>query len=163
FAEAPIHFKLAVEPGAVVTVVYGLCEGSFTKPGERVLILRADGADARTVDPVKDFGANQPGIYRLTARDADHDGVIDIDVGTPGNLRERQSILNALWIFSGKVPADEDILDGRADEQAFASFPAIIQPARRVVVLMSLKNAGSAVAELQPVLRIRSNHAPVFD
>jgi len=161
--EAPIHFKLAVDPGATMSVVYGLCEGSCKNPGERVLVLSADGAAAQSVDPVKDFGTNRPGLYKLVARDTNHDGVIDIYVGTPDSLRGQQSVLNALWVFSETVPADEDILAGRAEGQAFANFPAIVEPTRRAVVLMTLENAGAVTAECQPTLNIRGVHPVIID
>src|ERR1019366_6409142 len=35
----PIHFQVAVAPGAKVTVVYGFCEGRFKAPGARELVL----------------------------------------------------------------------------------------------------------------------------
>ncbi|HXQ81766.1 MAG TPA: hypothetical protein VN775_10660 [Opitutaceae bacterium] len=152
----PIHFQLAVAPGARVTVVYGLCEGRFTEPRARQLVLSAEGSETRTVDPVKDFGANQPGIYKLEAYDANHDGVIDIYAGTPAGAGAHEAVLNALWVFSGAVPADDAIIAGRADSSALASFPAILQPSRRAVVLMTLRNPSAETATRRPELRIRS-------
>jgi hypothetical protein len=104
------------------------------------------------VDPARDFGDGQPGTYRLAASDANYDGVIDI-YARAGNPK---SALNAVWVFSGAVPADAAIISGRADKQALASFPGSFQPPRRAVVTMVLENTTAAKATRQPVLRIRS-------
>jgi hypothetical protein len=159
----PIHFQLAVAPGAEVTVVFGLCEGRFKQAGERHLVLSAEGGETRTVDPVRDFGPNQPGIYKLEARDANHDGVIDIYANAPAGTQDRQVALNALWAFSGAVPSDEAIIEGRADGSALACFPAVLQPPRRAVVLMALRNPKSVAATLQPLLRIRSVYPVILN
>ena len=151
-----IHFQVAVAPGEDVTVVYGLCEGHYIEAGERLLALSAEGSETRTVDPVKDFGANHPGIYKLAARDVNNDGVIDIYVGTPPSARNRLAVVNALWVFSGTPPADDAIIAGNADNASIASFPAVLQPPRRAVVLMTLKNSSAVTATCRPVLRIRS-------
>ena len=152
----PIHFQAAVAPGAQVTVVFGLCEGRLKEPGARPLVLAAEGGETRTVDPVKDFGANQPGICKLAAHDANRDGVIDIYVSTPDDAGTREAVLNALWVFPDAVPSDDAIIDGRADGSALASFPAVLQPPRRAVVLVTLRNSGDAPAARQPMLRIKS-------
>jgi hypothetical protein len=158
-----IHFQFAVASGASVTVVYGLCMGPTMDQGARTLVLSADGAEARTVDPVKDFGVNQPGVYKLTANDANRDGVIDIHVNRLAGARGHAAMLNALWIFPNAAPPDEAILDGRADRLALASFPAILQPSRRLLILTTLKNSSAVAATLQPVLRIRSVDAVTLD
>jgi len=119
----PIRFQLAVDPGAAITLVFGLCEGRITEPGTRRLVLSAEGGEARTVDPVKDFGINQPGLCRLAARDENGDGIIDISVSIEAGSSGKDVVLNALWAFSGAVPTDDDIISGRGNSSAIASFP----------------------------------------
>jgi hypothetical protein len=154
--EGPIRFQLAVDPGAAVTLVFGLCEGRVTEPGARLLVLSAEGGEARTVDAVKDFGASQPGLYKLMAHDENGDGVIDISISAPADSPQREAVLSALWAFSGAVPEDNVLISGHADNSAIASFPDILQPQRRAIVLMTLKNSTPVTATRQPVLRIRS-------
>ena len=60
----PIQLRLIVPAGAERTLVFGLCEGWHEEPGRRPLILQTEGSPPSTVDPVKDFGPNQPGLYR---------------------------------------------------------------------------------------------------
>jgi hypothetical protein len=67
-------------PSAERTLVFGLCEGWHKEPGRRPLILQTEGSQPSTVDPVKDFGPNQPGLYKRPAADANRDGVITISV-----------------------------------------------------------------------------------
>lgn len=153
-----LHFKLAVAPGATVTVVYGLCEGRFNKPAGYTLVLSAEGGEPRSVDPVKDFGVNQPGLYKLVARDENHDGFIDIQASTPAGATHSIPVLSALWVFCDAVPADDIILSGKADELAFASYPAMLQPSRRAVVLMKLTNPTDSPRTCRPELRIRSEY-----
>ena len=151
-----IQLQLAVPTGSKVTAVFGLCEGWHKEPGKRPLVLSVEGGGSRTVDPVQDFGANQPGLYKLTAQDANSDGTIDMSVRTVEGAEDRNAILNALWVFDGAVPDDESIIKGEAGGSAFASLPGSSLPARRVVVLVTLKNSTSAVATRQPMLRIQS-------
>lgn len=163
----PIHFQAAVTPGAAVTVVYGLCERQYTKPGAHLLVLSAEGGETKTVDPVKDFGVNTAAIYKLNARDVNHDGKIDIFIVSPSqpddNLHRRATVLNALWIFTGQVPPDEAIISGRADELAYAAFPAILQPPRREVIIINLRNTTQVAKNCQPLLRMRSWYPVVWD
>lgn len=153
-----LNFKLAVARGATITVVYGLCESRFNKPGEYVLELSAEGCETRAVDPIKDFGTNQPGLYKLVARDANLDGFIDIQAGLPDGAAHVVPVLSALWAFSGAVPADDIILSGKADDLALASYPATLQPARRAVVLMKLTNTTVDTRTCRPELHIRSEY-----
>ncbi|MBM4087999.1 MAG: hypothetical protein FJ276_01010 [Planctomycetes bacterium] len=151
-----IRLLLAVPAGQQVTVVFGLCEGWHKEPGKRPLVLGVEGGESRTVDPVRDFGANQPGLYRLTAQDADRDGFIEVTVATPEGAEDRNPILNALWAFDGPPPDEESILTGTADASALATLPGSLLPERRAVVLVTLKNPAAAAATRQPVLRIQT-------
>lgn len=155
-----IQFQLALPSGIrsnePLTVVFGLCEGVQKEPGKRPLVLRIEGGDAKTVDPVKDFGYNQPGLYKLAARDANHDGIIKISVMTAEGAEEKRPVVNAFWVFDGPLPSDEAIIMGEAEELAFASYPTGAMPERQAVVLMTLKNTLAAAATRQPALRIHS-------
>ncbi len=149
-----IRLRLAVPKGSRTTLAFGLCEGFHKEPGRRPLVLSAEGAEAKTVDPVKDFGANQPGIYRLVAQDVNRDGMIDVGVAPSPDATDRNPILNCLWAFSGPVPSDESILQGPSS--AYAFYAGTPPPERRVVILVTLKNETGAAATRQPFLRIQS-------
>jgi len=155
-----IQFQLALPPGIrsqePLTVVFGLCEGVQKEPGKCPLVLKVEGGESKTVDPVKDFGYNQPGLYKLAARDANHDGIIEISVVTAEDAEEKRPVVNALWVFDGPLPSDETIIMGEAEELAVASFPTSAMPERQAVVLMTLKNTLATAATRQPALRIHS-------
>ena len=87
--------------------------------------------------PVKDFGPNQPGLYRLKASDANRDGHIEIAVASPPSAEDHNAVLNMLWVFEGDPPADLDILAGHlaVKSRADAFFAGVVPPQRRVVVL----------------------------
>ena len=159
-----IQFQLALSPGirpkGPLTVVFGLCEGVQNAPGKRPLVLKVEGGESKTVDPVKDFGPNQPGLYKLLAQDENHDGVIEISVATADGAEDRQPVINALWVFDGPLPGDEAIIKGEAEELAFASYPTGAMPERQAVVLVTLKNTLTVAATRQPALRVHSA-APV--
>ena len=151
----PLLFQATVPARRQVTVVFGLCEGWHRESGKRPLILTVEGGGSKRVDPVKDFGADQPGLYSLPGQDKDGNGVIDISVTTPEGAEDRNAILNALWIFDAP-PANERILSGQADGQALALWPGNLGPERQAVMLLTLTNASSVSAVRQPVLTIYS-------
>ena len=158
FGGKPIELRLSVPAGAARTLVFGLCEGWHKEPGRRPLELRAEGATSRIVDPVKDFGPNQPGLYRLKASDANRDGHIEIAVASPPSAEDHNAVLNMLWVFEGDPPADLDILAGHlaVKSRADAFFAGVVPPQRRVVVLATLRNTTATEASRQPALVVES-------
>lgn len=158
-----LHFQLAVAPGQMATVVYGVCESLVKTARARLLVLKADGAKERVVDPFNDFGFNHPGVYRMAAQDDDNDGVINIYLDISKDSQEKHAVLSALWAFADGIPSDEDIIRGRADDRAIANFPSVLEPARRLVILLTLRNSKMAAAPCQPSLYIRSTGAVAFD
>jgi hypothetical protein len=152
----PLEFRLAVPAGHKVMVVFGLCEGWYKEPGKRPLVLTVEGGEEKIVDPVKDFGANQPGLYTLAAQDTNRDGIITIRIGTPQGSEDRNAILNALWVFDGPLPTSESIITGDATASAFAFFSDPVLPERQAVVLVTVKNTTSAPVTCQPELRVQS-------
>jgi hypothetical protein len=152
---SPLKFRLPVPAGSRVTLIFGLCEGWHKEAGKRPLVLGAEGADSQTVDPVKDFGANVPGFYRLTAVDADKDGLINVSVGTPEGSSDRNAILNALWAFQNDAPDDETLFAKPVNAYAFFSS-AIPMPERRVIVLTTMQNTTAAEVVCRPTMHIAS-------
>jgi len=158
-AKSELRYRLSVPAGAKMTLVFGLCEGWYKEPGKRPLVLTAEGTAPQTVDPVKDFGANQPGLYRLQAEDANRDGFIEIGVGTPKDSPDHNAILNVLWAFRRDAPDDETLFAKPVKAYAFLSAsPAM--PERRVVVLVTLKNTTTAEVVCRPAIHVNST-APV--
>lgn len=155
-----LRYRLSVPAGSQMTLVFGLCEGWHKEAGKRPLVLSVEGSASQTVDPVQDFGPNQPGFYRIKAEDKNGDGFIEISVGTPKDSTDRNAILNALWAFEGDVPDDETMLTKPVKAYAFL-HAGVPLPPRRVVVLMTLQNTTSASVECKPTMLIRSILPPV--
>lgn len=150
-----LRYRLMSPAGGRATLVFGLCEGWHKETGKRPLVLDAEGATARTVDPVKDFGPNRPGLYRLTAEDVNKDGVIEISVGTPEGSTDHNAILNALWAFDGNAPDDETLLTKTVKAYAFQSA-GLAMPERKVVVLVTMTNPAAAETVCRPTMHINS-------
>ncbi|MCC7475303.1 MAG: hypothetical protein IT425_07900 [Pirellulales bacterium] len=150
-----LRYHLRVPKKARMTIVFGVCEGWHKEAGKRPLVLGAEGAVSRTVDPIKDFGPSEPGLYRVKSEDTNGDGFIDLSVGTPRDTADRNAILNMLWAFEGDPPNDEAIFS--QPENAYAFLQAgLAMPERRVVVLMTLKNTSSEPVSCQPTMRVQS-------
>jgi hypothetical protein len=150
----PIKMTAKAPDSGSATIVFGLCEGWHKEAGKRPLVLQVEGAAPLTVDPVKDFGFNQPGLYRLNAKDVNRDGALDVTISSASGATDRNPILNAFWVFDGRVPSDDALLKGKV--KAWAFYPEDTEPERQAVILMTLKNTGKVEASPQPVLRIQS-------
>ena len=153
---APVVYEVRVPPGTAAKIVFGLCEGWWKQPGQRPLKLSVEGGAAQEVDPVKDFGANVPGVYALEGRDADKDGIIRASVDALPGAPDRNTILNVLWVFTGDLPPRERIIRGEANDSAYAyvSSGAQESAAHRHAVILHLKNPGPQAQSCRPVVRI---------
>ena len=154
----PIVYEAMVKAGSSVKVVFGLCEGRWTKPGQRPLKLSAEGVPSREVDLAKDFGRNVPGLYVLEARDADKDGTIRITVEPLSETPGRNAILNAIWVFPEDLPAKECIIRGEANATALAYIACGTKPlpTHRYVNLLRFRNTADKPQSRRPVVRIKS-------
>lgn len=173
--EASLEIHLNVEPGGSRTVALGFCEGVQTEPGMRRSIVRVEGAEAREVDPVRDFGANVPGVAIFPARDTDGDGRILISLkfhpdthfvdGADRITDLRTIMLSALWSFVGEAPPAEQIVSGAASSKADLYLPgtAMWLPHRRNHLSIHLRNEAAESQTAQPVLRIRGVQEPVLE
>ena len=151
---AEIVYELRVEPGARRTAVLGFAEGVHKQAGNRILCVEVDGAEAKSIDPVQEFGEGRPGLLRMAAHDHNGDGVIEVKIKTTDKSPDRDAFLSALWFFSGDTPSDENILSGDAVPEAFGDCgrPALLR--RRFLVRLSLVNSTAHAVERTPLLRI---------
>jgi hypothetical protein len=157
-----VHYRFKAGKAARYTVVFGLCEGYHTKPGQRILALQIEGKPLRTVDMVAEKGRNQPEVFAFPARDEDGDGWVDVAVGAAEHSPDKNTILNTLWVFrSDATPYLQELLAGRSPELPLAHIdcgadPAGNQTPRHDLVLVRMRNAGSAPALVSPTLTIES-------
>ncbi len=121
----PIEIDVACEPGRRHVVALGLIEGWHKEPGQRPLEIRVEGAPVRTVDPVKDGGANRPVVILAPASDDNGDGRLAVSVGTVPDAKDRNAILSGLWVFpADAVPDAAKVLSGEAAARAVAIVDA---------------------------------------
>ena len=110
----PIQYRFKAKKDARYTVVFGLCEGYYAKPGQRILTLQVEGKSLRTVDMVAEKGRNQPEVFSFPARDENGDGWIDLAVAAAENSPDKNTILNTLWVFrEADAPSRAELLSGR--------------------------------------------------
>jgi hypothetical protein len=151
----PLHFRVHLPAGETVALAFGLCEGYHKEPGQRVLQVQVEGRSPSPVDPVAAAGANVPMVFGVEARDEDRNGRIEVAVATAERSKDRNPILNALWVFAGAAPPAESVMDGSSNTKAAAfihalqpetSPPGQPLPALRLGAILEQTRAGWAVA-----------------
>ncbi|MGV3614176.1 MAG: hypothetical protein ACO1SV_02470 [Fimbriimonas sp.] len=170
--EASLEIHLRVEPHGVRTVALGFCEGIQTEPGMRRSIARVEGADAREIDPVRDFGPNVPGVHLFEACDTNGDGWILVSLkfhpdthfvdGADRASDLRTIMLSALWSFLGEAPPEAEIVSGRVSGQAdlYRAGTDLLLPHRRNHLLIRLTNETGETQTVRPILRVRGVQEP---
>ena len=109
----PILYRFAVEPKSAATVVLGLCESHWAEAGQRPLSCRVEGATAQTVDAVGKWGQHKPGALIFAGRDENGDGKLEVVVRPAAGAKDRNPILNAIWIFpAGESPNLQRLISG---------------------------------------------------
>jgi hypothetical protein len=102
----PITYRFRVEPKGGRTVVLGVCESHWDIPKQRPLILQVEGAADVHVDPIADWGRHVPRCIGFQARDMDGDGMLTVASVAPADAPDRNSILNAVWVFAANAVED---------------------------------------------------------
>jgi hypothetical protein len=153
--DGSIHYQVEVKPGAERRIALALCEGWWKEPGQRVQTLRVEGAEPRTVDTVADIGANKAGAFWFEAADANRDGKIDASIEAAPQAKDKNTILNGLWVFDAKtVPDNTALLSGRLNSIALARMSAAGPGggARNDLILVRVTNTSTQPRTLQPRL-----------
>ncbi|MCX6898779.1 MAG: hypothetical protein NT105_08780 [Verrucomicrobia bacterium] len=102
----PIVYRFTVRPKSGANVVLGFCESHWTESGQRRLLGRVEGAPSQEVDPIAKWGRHKPGVLLFQGRDEDGDGRLDVTVRAASDAKDKNPILNAIWIFPAGPPPD---------------------------------------------------------
>ena len=102
----PITYRFTVEPGAERAVALGFCESHWDVAGMRPLIVHVEGTKETVIDPIGAWGRHVPGCLTFAARDLNHDGRIEIVVAPHPEATDRNTILNAIWVFAAGTYLD---------------------------------------------------------
>lgn len=100
----PIVYRFAIPPKSEANVVLGFCESHWAEPGQRLLLCKVEGAPPQEADPIAKWGRHKPGALLFKARDENGDGKLDITVRAAPGAKDRNPILNAIWIFPPSAP-----------------------------------------------------------
>lgn len=104
----PIVYRFGVPQGAERTVVLGFCESHWSTGGARLVEIRVEGAPKSEVDPVAAWGQHVPGCLVFDAKDADEDGRLEIVIAPHPKASDKNTILNAIWVFPSGANVDTD-------------------------------------------------------
>lgn len=115
----PIIYRFSVRPKSEANVVLGFCESHWAEAGQRRLLCKVEGAPSQEVDPIAKWGRHKPGALLFKARDEDGDGRLDITVRGASDAKDKNPILNAIWIFpAGPPPNPGQIIAGKLNAAA---------------------------------------------
>ncbi|MBN1343124.1 MAG: hypothetical protein JXQ73_10615 [Phycisphaerae bacterium] len=105
----PIHYRFHGKAGERYSVIFGLCEGHHTAGGQRVQHLQVEGKTRHTLDLVSNVGRGKPAVFAFDAADENGDGWIDLSVVAADQAGDKNTVLNAIWVFpaSAAPPADK--------------------------------------------------------
>lgn len=156
-----VEYRVAVPKGGSRQIVLGLCEGWWKEPGKRPLQLKIEGAPAKTVDLVKEFGQNVPAVFPFAGRDENGDGWIDVTVVAVPGAQDQNTILNLLWVFDHEPPPAAELIAGLANRRALAcvecaSTASAKHPPRHDVLLAHFHNTGTQEAKVTPTVILES-------
>lgn len=153
--EGIVEFHVKVKPGATFNAALGFCEGKYETPGTRTMRIYVEGSEQKDIDPVADFGPHTPGVYTLAAKDENNDGILTIVISNKPGAKDRDAIVNGLWLFNGNAPAAATIVAGKANKQAALYAPAayVRMPERRYHNLITLTNTTGASKTFYPVIK----------
>jgi len=116
---APILYRFAVRPKSEANVVLGFCESHWAEAGQRRLLCRVEGAPSQEVDPIAKWGRHKPGALLFKARDEDGDGRISVTVLAATDAKDKNPILNVIWIFpAGPPPNLNQVIAGKLNTVA---------------------------------------------
>jgi hypothetical protein len=150
-----IHYELTVPAGASRRVALALCEGWWKEAGQRVQVLRVEGAEPKTVDTVAEIGQNKAAAFWFNAKDVNGDGKIEIAVDAAPQAKDKNTILNGLWVFAAERKPDSDaLLAGKLNSVAVARMNSVKPsgPARNDLILVRVMNKSPEPRTLQPRL-----------
>jgi hypothetical protein len=153
--EGIVEFHIKVNPGAKFNAVLGFCEGKYDTAGTRTMRIYVEGATQKDIDPVADFGVHTPGVYTFSANDANSDGILTIVVSNKPGAKDRDAIVNGLWLFNGSVPDAASIITGKENKKAalYVRCAYVRMPERRYHTLVTLKNTSNGNKTFYPVLK----------
>lgn len=162
--EGLVEFHIKVSPGSSHKIALGFCEGEMKTSGQRVMDIHIEGAPLKEIDPAKDFGPNQPGIYFFSAKDVNKDGILNVVVRNAPGAKNRNAFVNGIWMFKDNTPSPEAIISGKENKncELYAACADVPMPQRCYHILITLKNTNNSDKSFDPVI-LYSGIEPIKD
>jgi hypothetical protein len=115
----PIVYRFAVPKKGSAQVVLGFCESHWGEAGQRPLVCKVEGAAPQEVDPIAKWGRHKPGALLFLAQDENEDGRLDVCVRPQPGAKDRNPILNVIWIFQPDLKLNlEHVIAGQLNAAA---------------------------------------------
>lgn len=115
----PLVYRFSVPPKSTAHVVLGFCESHWAEAGQRPLLCSVEGAPRQHVDPIAKWGRHKPGALSFAARDENGDGKLEVAVRAAPGAKDKNPILNALWLFpAGSAPDLKKVIAGQLNAVA---------------------------------------------
>jgi len=116
----PILYRFKVEPGSQAVVILGICESHYDRAGIRPVLYEVEGARPEVVNPIARWGRHRPGALPFRARDVNGDGQLEVAARPLPNARDRNPILNVIWVFQGnRAPSLPRLISGELSHTAW--------------------------------------------
>jgi hypothetical protein len=115
----PIVYRFAVRPNSRASIVLGFCESHWDHAGQRRMVCKVEGAPPQELDPIAKWGRHKPGALLFDARDEDGDGRIRVVIRSATDAKDRNPILNVIWVFPPGPPPDlQQVIAGQWNAKA---------------------------------------------
>jgi len=162
-----VRYRFRAEKGKTYAVVLGLCEGHWTEPAKRPLQLVIEGRARQKVDMIGEHGHNVPAVFPFEVKDENGDGWIEVTVDPVDGAPDRNTILNALWVFDGAAPPAEQLIAGTSRVRPLAyvdcgTAQPESRPPRHDLVIARLRNTGAQPVKVTPTLLVESEQPIVL-
>jgi len=119
----PIRYRVSVPPGSSWKVALGLCEPYKPRAGMRIFELKVEGAPTLTVDPLQEVARGHALVRLLNARDANADGMLELEVHASIESPDPNVTLSAFWLFPPETTVSEEaIISGEASHLATVAY-----------------------------------------
>ncbi len=147
----PVLYQIKTPAGASLVVAMAVFEGRGDKPGRRIMNLSTEGASPRRVDAA--------GAFWFEAKDANNDGLVDVQAAIAQESEDKLAVLNGFWAFASPVKRDDAaLLSGKLDAAAALAY-YVGRPdrdSRNDIILVRMANEGTAPKTVQPKVVVRS-------
>jgi len=125
YGRTPLTYQFKITKPGKYTVAIGLVDTSNTDTEGRILDIYAEGKKVQTVDLIKEYGENMPGVVAFDVDDDDEDGIIPLSLQGKKNSYNGEAVYSFIDIFhAANAPSAGQILTGDTEIRAVASVNA---------------------------------------